>query len=46
MTGEEKADEKPPGLEVVKSEQEEQEEEKCGQGKSKQEVREEEVQER
>ena len=34
VTGEEKADERPPGLEVVKSEQEEQEEEKCGQGRA------------
>ena len=34
VTGEEKADEKQPGLEVVKSEQEEQEEEKCGLGRA------------
>ena len=42
VTGEEKPDEKPPGLEVMKSEQEEQEEEKRCQGKSEQEAREDE----
>ena len=42
VTGEEKADEKPPGLEEVKSVQEEHEEEKRGQVKSVQEEHEEE----
>ena len=45
LTGEEKADEKPPGLEVVKSKQEEQEEQERSQVKSECEVQEEEEQE-
>ena len=40
VTGEEMADEKPPGLEVVKSKQEEQEEEERSQVKSECEVQE------
>ena len=45
VTGEEMADEKPPGLEVVKSKQEEQGEEEWSQVKSEREVQEEEEQE-
>ena len=45
VTGEEMADEKPPGLEVVKSEQDEHEEEERSQVKSEREVQEEEQEE-